>query len=94
MKDKWVQIGEKVADILDIPLETVIDWPGIAMSGNKSLVIQNHLGIIEYDQELIRVNTKLGEIRITGSSLSLLVAYKEEIVIEGRIGGVQLVDWR
>ena len=91
---KKVPFMHKVASLLDIPLDTVVDWPRVMLSGNKSLVIQNHRGVIEYDQTILRVNTKLGEIKVSGSGLVLLSAVKEDIVVEGKINQVELIDWR
>ncbi len=86
--------GHRIAKILDLPLDTVIDWPIINLNGNKNVVIQNHRGVIEYDQTIARINTKFGELVVTGNNLVLVCALKEEIVIEGKIQKVELVDWR
>lgn len=87
-------LGHRIAKILDLPLDTMIDWPVINLNGNKSVVIQNHRGVIEYDQTIARINTKLGELVVAGSNLVLVCALKEEIIIEGKIQKVELVDWR
>lgn len=89
-----VPFSHKVAAFFDIPLDTVIDWPRVILSGNQSLVVQNHRGVIEYDRGIARINTKLGELVVSGSGLTLVSAVKEEIVIEGKVERVELVDWR
>jgi sporulation protein YqfC len=86
--------GLRIAKMLDLPLDTMIDWPRITISGNRNLVIQNHWGIIEYDASVARISTKLGELLVTGDGLVLVCALKEEIIIEGKIQKVELVDWR
>lgn len=90
-KSTW---GQKIAKLLDIPLDTVIDWPRVTLSANRSLVVQNHHGVIEYDQNIVRINTKLGELEVKGTGLSLVSAVKEEISVEGKITQIRLLDWR
>lgn len=93
VKNQRKNYGHKLAELLDIPLET-IDWPKVTLNGNTNAVIQNHRGVIEYDQNIVRINTKLGEIKVTGEKLTLVAASKEEIIVEGLISGAQMVDWR
>jgi YabP family. len=83
-----------MADILDIPLDTVIDWPRMTLSGNKNLTVMNHRGIIEYDQSLVRINTRFGELKISGTGLTLISALKDEVIVEGKINQLELIDWR
>lgn len=87
-------LGFKLAEFFEIPLDTVVDWPRVVVGGNRNAVIYNHRGVIEYDQTMVRINTKLGEIKISGSGLALVSALKDEIMVEGKIGQVEWVDWR
>lgn len=92
--EKKAKIGEKLARFLEIPLDTAADWPKITVNANQEVVIQNHRGVIEYDRHLVRINTKFGEVQISGAHLVLVTALKEEIAVEGRIERVEWVDWR
>ncbi len=94
MKLKQNRLGAKLAEFLELPLDTVADLPKMVVSGNGQLIIENHRGIIEYERSVIRVGTKLGEIKVTGSELALVSAFKEELVIAGKIGLIEMVDWR
>jgi sporulation protein YqfC len=91
---KKVPVAHKLADFLDIPLDTVIDWPRMTLSGNKNLTIINHRGVIEYDQTLVRINTRFGELKISGSGLTLVSAVKDEVVVDGKINQLEWIDWR
>ncbi|HEX2953104.1 MAG TPA: sporulation protein YqfC [Bacillota bacterium] len=90
MEQKW---GERLADLLELPRDVVMDLPRIVITGNKRLVIENHKGIIEYTTNLLRLNTGRGEVRITGDNLALLSILREEVWIEGKILQVEFVDW-
>ena len=91
---KKSNLALKLAEFLDLPLDTVIDWPRLVISGNRSVNIQNHHGVIEYDRSIVRINTKLGELKISGVELRLVAALREEIAVEGKILAVEWVDWR
>lgn len=94
MKPKQNRLGAKLAEFLELPLDTVVDLPKMVVNGNQQLIIENHRGVIEYERSVIRVGTKLGELRITGSELVLVSVFKEELVIAGKIGQIEMVDWR
>ncbi len=94
MKLKQNRLGLKLAEFLELPLDTVVDLPKMVISGNQQLVIENHRGVIEYEPSVIRVGTKLGELKIIGADLTLVSVFKEELVITGKIGQIEMVDWR
>jgi sporulation protein YqfC len=90
MEQKW---GERLADLLELPRDVVMNLPRIVVTGNKRLIIENHKGVIEYAPNLLRLNTARGEVRITGANLVLLSILREEVSIEGQIQQVEFVDW-
>jgi sporulation protein YqfC len=94
MKAKQDSMGVKLAQLLDIPLDTAVDWPRIILNANQSVTVQNHRGVIEYDQTMARINTKLGELILYGAKLTLISALQAEVVVAGKIERVELVDWR
>jgi sporulation protein YqfC len=94
MREKEESVGIKLAQLLDIPLDTAMDWPRITLNANREATVQNHRGVIEYDQSTVRINTKLGELAFFGTKLALVSALKEEIVVEGKIERLELIDWR
>lgn len=90
MEQNW---GERIADLLELPRDVVMDLPRIVVTGNKRLVIENHKGVIEYAPNLLRLNTARGEVRIVGDHLVLLSILREEVWIDGKIQQVEFVDW-
>ena len=64
-----------------IPGEVLLDVPYITMSGNFSCYIENHIGIISYDDGCIKINTKTAS---TGGMvlyfLKLKVSFRSSIV--------------
>jgi sporulation protein YqfC len=85
---------EKFINFFELPSEVLLDLPRLVMSGNEKLIIENHRGLLEYTNEIVRVETTHGEIRITGEDLNLVSIVQEEIWLEGRINRVEMPEWR
>ncbi|MBO8128554.1 MAG: sporulation protein YqfC [Peptococcaceae bacterium] len=88
----WRDIRRKIrkgmADILEIPGEVALDLPKIILVGNVQVIIENHRGIVEYTDTLVRVLVESGEVAVHGQDLSLRNIMQDEICVEGVIKGV------
>lgn len=91
MSKKIDNIKNNIADALELPKEIVLDLPKITMIGSIQLYIENHKGIVEYSKERIRVNSKMGIIRITGKKMIIKNIVSEEIVITGEILNIEFM---
>ncbi|MBP2649685.1 MAG: sporulation protein YqfC [Firmicutes bacterium] len=80
---------ERLAALLEIPDDIVLDLPRITMLGNKQLLVENHKGIIEYTSPLVRIKLNNGELIITGQDLTLGNLQAEQILVEGTVTGVK-----
>lgn len=92
-RDKSPALGERIADLFELPREVVLDLPQVTLVGNGFLRVENHRGIIEYQPEVIRVNTSRGEMAVRGRNLVIRAIIPEEIVISGKVTAVELTDW-
>ena len=52
--------------------------------------LENYRGILEYSSEYLKVSTKIGNIRVSGSNLVIYHMNQDEILLRGRIGKVSL----
>jgi sporulation protein YqfC len=86
---KGVRLGRRLAELLEIPQDIVLDLPRLTLVGNLQLVLENHRGIIEYAPEKLRLALGQGELTITGIDLVLVSLSAEEAVIEGHIAKVE-----
>nr|WP_092068487.1 sporulation protein YqfC [Dendrosporobacter quercicolus]NSL47115.1 sporulation protein YqfC [Dendrosporobacter quercicolus DSM 1736]SDL76780.1 sporulation protein YqfC [Dendrosporobacter quercicolus] len=77
---------QRLAGLLEIPQDIVMDLPRITMLGNKQLLIENHKGIIEYTPSMIRIKLNQGELVIGGTDLTLGNLQIEQILVEGTVG--------
>ncbi|MBS4536898.1 sporulation protein YqfC [Clostridium sp. D2Q-11] len=91
MSKKIDNLKNNLADALELPKEIVLDLPKITMIGNIQLYIENHKGIVEYSKERIRINSKIGIIRIIGKKMIIKNIVSEEVVITGEIINIEFM---
>ncbi len=84
------RIGEKLIEAFEIPKDALLDLPRIVIIGDSELVIENHLGILEYRRDFVRIATARGEVAIEGEGLSISRILRREVSLEGRIRRVEL----
>lgn len=76
---------EKFTEILELPKEIVLDMPKLTMLGNGDLIIENYKGIVEYDEDILRVNTTSGIIKVKGTDVYIKEITSDSIMIFGNI---------
>ena len=80
---------QRIAGILEIPEDIVLDLPRITMLGNQQLLVENHKGIIEYTPSLVRIKLNQGELIVVGRNLMLGNLQMEQILVEGTVGEIK-----
>lgn len=79
------RIKQKFNDIADLPKEISLDYSRMVLLGNKEFVIENYKGIVEYDSNIIRLNTLSGIVSIEGSNLVINEISDDDVSVEGNI---------
>jgi len=80
---------QRLAGVLEIPQDIVLDLPRITMLGNQQLLVENHKGIIEYTPSLVRIKLNQGELLVAGKNLMLGNLQIEQILVEGTVGEIK-----
>ena len=78
-------IRRNMTEALDLPKEVLLDLPLISMTGKEELTVENHKGILAYGDECIRIGTKAGTLKISGSVLHLKQLTADALVVGGEI---------
>lgn len=91
MSKKIDNIKTNIADVLELPKEVILDLPKITLVGSIQLYIENHKGIIEYNKESIRINSKAGVIKIIGKNMVIKNIVSEEVSITGEIINIEFI---
>ena len=75
-RKKGGSFKEIVADFFELPYEVLLDLPRVTLVGNVQLYIENHRGVISYDENQVCLSVNNGEIIIRGSSYRLRICVK------------------
>jgi sporulation protein YqfC len=88
MNKKTYKTKETLSNALELPKDIILDIAKVTLIGSNSVVVENHKGILEYNDDQIRVNTGSGVLIIIGSQLNIKSILQEEITITGVINSV------
>lgn len=83
------RISERVADTWGVPKEVIMNIPKLTISGASEIYIENHKGILGYNDKEIRVSTPMGIVRVCGNGLSIDRIRLEDILISGQFKQIE-----
>ena len=83
-----MKIYKKISDILDMPKEVTLNYPKITVLGEESVEVENHKGLLELSQSVIRLNTSMYLLKITGENLDIKSITGDDVEIIGKITGI------
>ncbi len=89
MSKRGYKIREKVSNAFELPKDIVLDVSKVIIIGTDQITVENHKGIVEYSEELIRINTGSSIMKLTGRNLIIKTILQEEITITGEITGIE-----
>lgn len=75
--------------LLEMPKDSVLNLPRISLFGNLQCCVENHQGILQYNEKQIGLQAGNYRIYIDGQELVITSLSAEAIYVEGRIGQVR-----
>lgn len=79
----------KAARLSSLPEDVVLGVPNVEIRGYSEMRIENYRGIIEYTDQLVRIQTKIGQIRVTGNHLQVESYTNDDMKITGKIQNIE-----
>ncbi|QSX06842.1 YabP/YqfC family sporulation protein [Sedimentibacter sp. zth1] len=86
------KIRSKIADELELPDHVVTDNFDIRIQGNKRVIIENHIGVLIYENDLVHIKTKIQNVIIKGDKLKIGEITDFYIVVNGAIKEIQIKE--
>ncbi|WP_300383014.1 sporulation protein YqfC [Clostridium sp.] len=77
-----------IAEKLDIPKDIIMSLPKITITGDEEITIENHKGIILFERNLIKINTKIKALNIQGENFEILYIGDSTITISGKFKAI------
>ena len=71
-------LKKKMACTTNLPKDVIFGVPIITMTGQLEVCVENYKGIMEYTDTLIRIRSKVGQIRVTGRNMQIEYYTKDE----------------
>lgn len=83
-------IKTKISKAIQSPKTIFKNLPQIQLNGNKEALVESSCGILEYDENVIRLNTDGFIIKFLGQDLSLNCMTNENVIVSGTIFSIEL----
>ena len=77
------KISEFLAESFSMPKDVMMDLPRVSICGDREIYIENHKGLLEYSDTIIRIKMNDGIINISGTGLRIIVMEQERMIING-----------
>ncbi len=87
-KERDLNYMEEVSSRLGLPADVLAGAPIITATGRNELSVENYKGIIEYNGNVIKVQTKLCRVCIEGKNLNILYFTEDEMRVTGYIRAI------
>jgi sporulation protein YqfC len=75
---------------IELPCEPIPGVPLVEIIGNTRVLIEGHKGVVGYNENEIRIQTRMGCVRVLGNGMTLAQITKHRLVITGTISGINL----
>ena len=77
--------AEKLADIVNISEDIILDTFLIRMLGSREIIIENHKGILQYSDKVVKLKASPENIEVYGDKLELSSISDDIVCIRGTI---------
>jgi sporulation protein YqfC len=90
---KWRhKVKQWISDKLELPEDVMMDLPRITMIGQVHIYIENHYGVLQFSDEVVRLKLRHGQLLIKGKSFVLKIILRDELLLEGKIDQVLFIE--
>ena len=88
MQGKIEKSREILVEKLELPKDVILNLPKITIIGDEEITIENHKGIILFERNIIKINTKVKVIDIEGENFEILYIGDSTITISGKFKSI------
>lgn len=88
MKEKIERTREILTEKFDLPKDVMLNLPKITIVGDSEITIENHKGIILFERNIIKINTKVKIVNIEGEDFEILYIGDSTITISGKFKSI------
>ena len=89
-KKEDYSIKKNITKALSLPSDVTMGASLLTVTGKNEMFIENYKGIVVYESDYIKLNTKQGIIEINGKKLLINYLTNDEMKITGQINQIKL----
>ncbi len=82
----------QLSEAINIPKDVAFGLPIMRMIGREEFCMENYRGILEYTENMIRVQTKIGQVILKGKHLEITTYSCDEMKVTGLIHSVEYLE--
>lgn len=88
MEDKIYRTKETIAEKLDLPREVILNIPKITVTGDNEITIENHKGVVLFEESEVKINSNVGLISISGGNFEILFMGGSTLTLSGKFRSI------
>ena len=88
MEDKLHRTKEVIAEKLELPRDILLNMPKITVTGDNEITIENHKGVILFEQNEVKINSNLGLISVCGGDFEILFMGGSTLTLSGKFKSI------
>lgn len=82
-------LKKKMTSATNLPKDVILGVPIITMTGQLEVCVENYKGILEYTDTMIRIRSKIGQIKVVGKNMQIEYYTNDEMKIIGHIKTIE-----
>lgn len=90
-ESKVTKIAAKAVKALELPVDLVSGMVHFEFSGNREVVIEGCRGVLEYDENIVCIDTGKMKARLMGRELEIRNFTDHSVIIDGFISSVEFL---
>lgn len=90
-KKRDTSVIERTEEALELPKGVFAAVPYIECMGNREIAVEGIKGVLEYDEDMVRLNGGKMMIRILGRGLNIKCYTPQSVVVEGTVLTIDFV---
>lgn len=88
-KEPKKSIKKRISDVLDVPQSIFSDIGRVEITGNGEAIVEGNLTVLEYDENMIKLNTGSCQVWIGGRELSMDSMNLKSVIVRGTIDCIE-----
>lgn len=88
MDDRLEKAKHHMVEKFELPKEVIMNLPRIIILGKEEITIENHKGILSFNSNLVKINSKIGSVIIEGKDFEILFMGGSTLTIGGKFESI------